>query len=66
MTIRRKDGQKLGGYTIDLEGNVLSVEPAMRARFNLHAAFSANHAWRELSARVATRPSVDPPHGGGG
>jgi hypothetical protein len=50
--------KKLGSYTIDLEGNVLSVEPAMRARFNLHAAFSANHAWRELSARVATRPSV--------
>jgi hypothetical protein len=50
--------KKPGGYTIDLEGNVLPSEPALRVRFNLHAAFSADHAWRELSARVATRPSV--------
>jgi len=46
------------GYTIDLEGNVLPTEPSSRVRFNLHVAFSADHVWRELSARVATRPSV--------
>jgi hypothetical protein len=50
--------KRLGRYTIDLEGNVLPGQPATRVRFNLHLELSTNHAWRELSARVATRPSV--------
>ena len=50
--------KQLDNYTIDLEGNVLPGQPARRVRFNLHLEFATNHAWRELSVRVATRPSV--------
>src|SRR5206468_12628795 len=41
-----------------LEGNVLPGQAARRVRFNLRLEFATNHAWRELSVRVATRPSV--------
>src|SRR5438034_1206762 len=34
------------------------AQPATRVRFNLHLEFATDHAWRELSVRVATRPSV--------
>ena len=50
--------KRLSHYTIDLEGNILPAPPAPRVRFNLHLVFATNHAWRELSLRVATRPSV--------
>jgi hypothetical protein len=50
--------RRLGRYTIDLDGNVLSSEPASRMRFNLHLEFSTNHVWRRLALRVASRPSA--------
>jgi hypothetical protein len=50
--------KRLNRYTIDVEGNVLPGPPAARARFNVHLELSTNHAWREFSVRVATRPSV--------
>ncbi|PYM15986.1 MAG: hypothetical protein DME18_02725 [Verrucomicrobia bacterium] len=50
--------KQLSHYTIDLEGNVLPAQPATRVRFSLHLEFATDHAWRELSVRVATRPSV--------
>jgi hypothetical protein len=50
--------RRLGRYTIDLEGNVLLSEPASRMRFNLHLQFATNHAWRQLTLRVASRPSA--------
>src|SRR5438477_1299698 len=48
----------LSRYTIDLEGNVLPGQPASRVRFNLHLELATNHLWRELSVRIATRPSA--------
>jgi len=50
--------KQLRRYTIDLEGNLLSGEPATRVRFNLHLVLATNHLWRELSLRIATRPEV--------
>jgi len=50
--------KRLSRYTIDLEGNVLPGQPATRVRFNLHLELTTNHVWRELSVRVATRPTV--------
>ena len=49
---------QLGRYTIDLEGNILPSQPTTRVRFNLHLDFATDHAWREVSVRVATRPAV--------
>ena len=48
----------LARYTIDLEGNILPAPPATRLRFNAHLEFGTNHVWRELSLRLATRPTV--------
>ncbi len=48
----------LSHYTIDVEGNLLPGQPAARVRFNLHLDLATNHLWRELSVRIATRPSV--------
>ena len=48
----------LNGYSIDLEGNILPGQPATRFRFNLKLQFATNYLWRELSVRLATRPSV--------
>jgi hypothetical protein len=50
--------RRLGHYTIDTEGNVLVGEPASRMRFNLHLQFATNHVWRQLTLRVASRPSA--------
>jgi hypothetical protein len=50
--------KQLSGYTIDLEGNVLTGETPARVRFSSHAGFSTNHTWREFRARVALRPGV--------
>jgi hypothetical protein len=49
---------KLSRYTIDLEGNIFQDRNAGRVRFNLHLEFATNHLWREISARIATRPSI--------
>ena len=48
----------LNRYTIDLEGNILPGQPATRLRFNLKLELGSDHLWRELSLRLATRPSV--------
>lgn len=48
----------LSRYTIDLEGNILQERGAGRLRFNLHLVFATNQVWRELSMRIATRPST--------
>ncbi|MBI4664118.1 MAG: hypothetical protein HY735_35425 [Verrucomicrobia bacterium] len=48
--------QRLSGYTIDLEGNLLLVESGARLRFQLHAGFSATRHWRDLAAKVSIRP----------
>jgi hypothetical protein len=50
--------RQLGRYTIDLEGNIVPGQPTTRVRFNLHLDFATDHTWRELSVRIATRPTV--------
>ena len=50
--------KQLSHYAIDLEGNILPGQPSTRVRFNLHLELTTNHVWRELSVRVATRPSL--------
>ena len=46
--------QKLSGYTIDLEGNIL-LEKA-RVRFSLNLVCGTNNTWRTLSLNLAHRP----------
>ena len=43
--------QALSGYRIDLEGSVSNEAPNERFRFNLHAAFDADHQWTEIAGR---------------
>lgn len=46
--------QSLGGYTIDLEGNVLIENARVRFAFNLEC--GTNHTWRELTLNLTLRP----------
>jgi hypothetical protein len=48
--------QRLSGYTVDLEGNLLLTESGNRLRFELHGGFSATHAWQAFTARASIRP----------
>ncbi len=48
--------KRVSGYAIDLEGNVLVGDPGTRMRFATRLRFSTDHAWQELSIRVAHRP----------
>ena len=48
--------QKLSGYTVDLEGNLLLSESGNRLRFEFHSGFSAAHEWQAFTARASIRP----------
>lgn len=48
----------LASYSVDVEGNVAYGGPTNRVRFNWSSRFATNHAWQELTLRLALRPAV--------
>ncbi|MBM3839999.1 MAG: hypothetical protein FJ398_18945 [Verrucomicrobia bacterium] len=48
--------ERLTGYTIDVEGNLIRLEPGGRFRFEFHAGFTAAHRWKDFTVRISARP----------
>ncbi|MBI2949504.1 MAG: hypothetical protein HYY23_17845 [Verrucomicrobia bacterium] len=48
--------ERLSGYTIDVEGNLIRTESGARFRFEFHASFTAAHRWKDFTARISARP----------
>lgn len=48
--------EKLSGYTIDVEGNLIWLESGARFRFEFHAGFTAAHRWKDFNIRISIRP----------
>jgi hypothetical protein len=50
--------RRLAGYTLDFDGNVMFADPPERFRFNAHAAFGPDQAWRRAVLKLVTRPQT--------
>lgn len=48
--------ERITGYTLDLEGNILINTNQPRLRFTWHSEFGSNKAWRNMSLRLYARP----------
>ncbi|MBI3417486.1 MAG: hypothetical protein HY043_19520 [Verrucomicrobia bacterium] len=46
------------GYTIEFDGTTMLPEAENRLRLNLHAEFSPNHKWREVTLHGAVKPNA--------
>jgi hypothetical protein len=48
--------ERLSGYAIDVEGNLIRLESSARFRFEFHAGFTAAHRWKDFMVRITARP----------
>ncbi|MDH7503606.1 MAG: hypothetical protein QHJ82_12960 [Verrucomicrobiota bacterium] len=48
--------ERITGYTLDLEGNILINTNQPRLRVTWHSEFGSNKAWRNMSLRLYARP----------
>jgi hypothetical protein len=48
--------ERITGYTLDLEGNILINTNQPRLRFTWHSEFGTNKAWRNMSLKLYARP----------